>query len=363
MSFEIKAYGALQAEVDSTIVPLTIKRRAVGPNDVHIKITSASICHSDIHHIRQEWGPAPGKQVVGHEMVGNIVAIGENVKTHKVGDFVGVGCMVGAKCTENGTRHCSSCVNEKDERYCEKGNIGTYGTPDEIDGEKCVTWGGYSTDIVVDAHFACPVPDFYTGENLKYASPILCAGITTYTPLKRFGAGPGKTVGVNGVGGLGMYCVMIARAMGAEVYAFTRSQSKVADLEALGCKVIVSTDEEQMKAARGTLDLIIDTVSADHDINSLIATTKVKGTYCVVGGSPEPLKLAAFSLIFGDRVAAGSMIGTIEDTCEVLKLCAEHKICVPVEVIKPDQINEAYTRVMKSDVKYRFSIDIESMRQ
>ena len=297
-------------------------------------------------------------------MVGEIVAVGENVKDKHIGQFVGVGCMVGANCTdEHGARTCTSCTVDKDERYCAKGNIGTYGSPDETNGEQHSTWGGYSTDIVVDSHFACPVPDFFKGENLKYASPILCAGITVYTPLKRAGVTKGSKVGINGIGGLGMYGIQIALALGADVYAFTRSQSKVEDLMKLGCKeVILTTEDDQVAKHRKTFDFILDTVSADHNVNQLLDCIKYKGSFGLVGASPTPLPISTFSLIMGDINFFGSLIGTIQDTIEVLQLCAEHKICVPVEVIKPDEINEAYARMLKSDVKYRFSIDIEAMR-
>jgi len=329
-----------------------------------LKSKKASICHSDIHHIRQEWGPAPGTQVVGHEMVGEVKQIGANVTNVKVGDIVGVGCMVGANCfDEDGKPTCHSCCADKDERYCETGRIKTYGTPEVVDGVKQVTYGGYSTDIVVDAHFACKVPEFFH-DKLQFAPPIFCAGITLYTPLKRAGAGPGKKVAINGIGGLGRYGLEIAKALGAEIYAITRSASKVDELKALGCKdIIMSTDTEQMKQYSRSLDIIIDTVSAPHDLDSLMGLLKPKAQFGLVGASPKKLELHPFSVVLPDITFFGSLIGTIEDTNAVLQLCGEHKITVPVEIINPNYINEAYERVLKSDVKYRFVIDIDELRK
>lgn len=362
MSFEVKAMGAMQAEVDSTITPITIKRRAMGPNDVHIEIKKASICHSDIHHIRQEWGPAKGQQVVGHEIAGVVVAKGENVTDLAVGDFVGVGCMVGANCFENGKPTCQSCTVNKDERLCRQRMLGTYGGRELVDGVEQNTLGGYSTDIVVQSHFACKIPEYFH-DKLEFAAPILCAGITLYTPLKRAGAGPGKKVAINGIGGLGRFGLAIAKALGAEVYAISRSQSKVAELLEFGCKdVILSTDADQMQKYANFFDIIIDTVSAVHSLNELLALIVPQGQLGIVGGSPD-LTFTPFMIIAKDLNVFGSMIGTIEDTKAVLQLCADNKIAIPVEIIKPDYINDAYERVLKSDVKYRFVIDIDELRK
>lgn len=365
MSFECYAYGAKQAEVSSKIEQVKIKRRAVGPNDVHIEIKAATICHSDCHFVRSEWGPIKGVNVPGHEIVGVIKAVGSNVTTKKVGDYVGVGCMVGAGCTqEDGTRTCSSCVNDKDERFCEKRNIGTYGSPEVVDGVEQVTYGGYSTDIVVDAHFAVPVPEFFTKEeNIRFAPAIMCAGTTLYTALKRGKTGPGKKVAINGIGGLGYYGLVVARALGAEIYAFTRSQDKVQMLKDIGCKdVILTTDEEQVKKYGRYFDLIVDTVSAVHNTDQLLATIKPKASYCIVG-APPTTTFSPFSLVMADINFYGSLIGSIQDSTEVLKLCADHEIKVPVEMIEPSEIENAYERMLRSDVKYRFAINIDSMRK
>lgn len=366
MSFECNAFGKKDVVTDTALSGFKIKRRAVGDNDVHLEILSSSICHSDIHHINREWNPAlTGTQVVGHEMCGRAVAIGKNVKNVEIGKIYGVGCMVGTNCVDpvTGNFTCSRCVERKDEVYCEKGNIGTYGSPEVVDGVEQSTFGGYSTDIVVDAKFAVEIPEFYH-DKLTVASPILCAGITVYTPLKRAGVTKGSKVGVVGVGGLGMFAIKIAQALGAEVYAVTRSTSKVQPLLDEGCKgVILSTDAENFKQYTGKLDCIIDTVSAKHDIAQLLGLLTPYGALGIVGASPEALDLPAFSLILGSKQIYGSLIGNIKDTQAVLNLCAEHKICVPVEVIKPEYINEAYKRVVNSDVKYRFSIDIQALRE
>eukprot|EP00461_Guttulinopsis_vulgaris_P000257 UN00257 len=366
MSFTCKGVGAPQAEVDSKLQIVEFKRRKCGDNDVHIKILKASVCHSDIHTVRQEWGPQKGLQIPGHEIFGQVVEAGKNVSNAKVGDYVAVGCMVGAKCLNEETNKltCCSCVQDKDERFCEKGQIGTYSSPDVVDGVECVTYGGYSTDIVVNSNFIVHVPEFYQKEeNQKYAPAIACAGITLYSPLKRAGAGPGKKVAINGIGGLGMFGVSIAKALGAEVYALTRSESKKADLEAMGVKVIMSTNPEEMELYKRKLDIIVDTVSADHDINALLSLIKPKGTMAIVGGVPEPLKLATFALIMGDINLIGSLIGTIQDTQEVYNLCAANQVCVPVEIVEPEDLNDAWDRVVASQVKYRIVINIDSLRK
>lgn len=365
MSFECNAIGKKDVVTDKDLTTFRIKRRAVGDNDVHLEILSSSICHSDIHHIRREWNPAlTGTHVPGHEMCGRAVSVGKNVKNVEVGKIYGIGCMVGSRCVDPATGNftCNTCVNNKDEVYCEKSNIGTYGSEELVDGVEQNTYGGYSTDIVVDAKFAVEIPEFYH-DKLTVASPILCAGITVYTPLVRAGVKAGSKVGVVGVGGLGMFAIKIAQAMGAEVYAMTRSTSKVQPLIDEGCKgVILSTDPENFKSYAGTLDCIIDTVSAKHDVAQLLGLLKPYGALGLVGASPEPLDLPTFSVIFGSKQIFGSLIGNIKDTQAVINLCAEHKIVVPVEVIKPEYINEAYTRVINSDVKYRFSIDIQALR-
>lgn len=365
MSFTVNAYGAKQAEVSSVIEKVQIKRRAVGPNDVHIEIKAATICHSDMHYVRSEWGPVAGVQVPGHEIVGEIKAVGANVDPARVGQYVGVGCMVGANCTgADGKRVCSSCVQLHDERFCTKGHIGTYGSVEVVDGVQQSTFGGYSTDIVVDAHFAVPLPDYFKDpENIKFSPAIMCAGTTLYTALKYGGCAAGKKVGINGIGGLGMYGIQIALALGAEVYAFTRSQEKVAFLKELGCKdVILTTDAAECAKHANTLDLIIDTVSALHSTEQLLNFLVPFGKLGVVGAPPS-MSFAPFAIVMKQLSVYGSLIGSIKDSQEVLELCAKHKICVPVELIHPSKIEEAYGRMLKSDVKYRFAIDVEAMRR
>lgn len=277
--------------------------------------------------------------------------------------------MVGANCVnDKGEFTCHSCSVDKDERFCEKGQIGTYGSPDVVDGEERLTAGFYSTAVVVDSKFAVHVPEFYTRpENLKHASPILCAGVTCYSPFKRlFGAvtaenptpAKGKSIGVNGIGGLGWFAIRNALALGAEkVVAFTRSPKKIPELLAMGCTdVVLSTDSEQLKKYATKLDLIIDTVSAVHDVDSLLALIRPKGSYCIVGAPPQH-NITPFSLIARDINFFGSLIGSIENTQEIIDLCAKNEVKMPVEVIAAENINEAYERMMKSDVHYRFAID------
>lgn len=367
MSFECHAYGAKDASVSSVVEKLVIKRRNPGPNDVHIELRAATICHSDCHTIRGEWGPLqhPVNAVVGHEGVGVIVAVGENVSKDKVGTWVGVGCMVGANCAEeNGERTCTSCVKHKDERFCTKGPNFTYNSPDIVDGEETGTKGCYSTDIVINQHFAVPLPDYFTKtENLNFAPAIMCAGTTLYTALVTGKCGPGKKVAINGIGGLGMYGISIAKALGAEVYALTRTESKRADLLAVGCTdVIITTDAEQVKSFNGKLDLIIDTVSAVHDTDALLSLLVPYGALGIVG-APPTLTCAPFSLVARQTSIYGSMIGSIEHSREVLELCAKHEIKVPVELIHPKDIETSYARMLNSDVHYRFAIDLEAMRR
>lgn len=366
MSFECTAWGAPDAAKSSVVEKMTIKRRALGPNDVHIKILNSSICHSDCHHIRGEWGPLKGQQVVGHEMTGIIQAVGEKVDPARVGTWAGVGCMVGAKCLDKttGKLTCNSCVNNKDERFCEKGQIGTYGSVEIMaDGTEQATMGGYSTDIVVDANFAVEIPEFFQQpENQRFGPPIMCAGTTLYTALVHGGCGPQKRVGINGIGGLGYFGISIALAMGAEVYAFTRSESKKADLLALGVKdVIITTDEEQVKAYANKLDLIVDTVSAVHNIDQMLSLLAPFGKLGCVG-APPTMSFMPFSMIIKQLSVYGSIIGSIQHSREVLELCAKHKICIPVEMINPKDIEASYGRMLKSDVKYRFAIDMDAMR-
>jgi len=368
MSFEVKAWGA-ELEVSTKIVPVTIKRRAIGPNDIKVVTKAASICHSDLHWKNGDWGKLETRYAVpGHELIGVVEQVGENVTNVKAGDWVGLGCMVGTNCTnENGEFTCHSCTADKDERFCEKGMIMTYGSPEVVDGEERLTAGYYSTAVVVDSKVAVKVPEFYTRpENLKHASPILCAGVTCYSPFRRlYGAvtaenptpAKGKLIGVNGIGGLGWFAIRNALSMGAQVVAFTRSAKKIPELLEMGCTdVVLSTDPEQLKKYSTKLDLIVDTVSAVHDIDSLLVLLRTKGNYCIVG-APEKHSFSPFSLLMRELNIFGSPIGSIEVTQEIIDLCAKNEVKIPVEVVAFEDINEAYERMLKSDVHYRFAID------
>ncbi len=331
------------------LAPSTIERRAVGPDDVQIDILFAGICHSDIHQARAEWGPAKFPMVPGHEIVGRVSKIGANVKKVRVGDMAGVGCMVDS-CND-----CGACHDDH-EQFCARGNAATYnGT--EMD-RKTPTYGGYAQHIVVTERFVLKVPESLDPAG---AAPLLCAGITTYSPLVRWGAQAGKRVGVVGLGGLGHMAVKIASAMGAEVTMLSTSESKAADAKRLGATDFALTkDEATFKRLAKHFDLLIDTVSAKHDYNQYLRLLKPFGAMVCVGAPPEPQAISAFSLIGGSKVLAGSMIGGIRETQEMLDFCAKHAIVSDVEVIGAPQINEAYERTVKGDVRYRFSIDAKT---
>ncbi len=340
---QVNAYAA-PAE-GAPLVRTTIERRAVGPRDVLIQITHAGICHSDIHTVRGDWGPQSYPLAPGHEIVGIVTEVGTEVTHHQVGARVGVGCIV------NSCRECANC-RSGDEQYCVKGMTATYGAEDR-DGT--ITQGGYSTHVVVDADFVLSVPD---GLDSAAAAPLLCAGITTYSPLRHWGAGPGKKVAVVGLGGLGHMAVKIAHALGAEVTVLSQSLKKQEDGLRLGADHYYATeDADTFTALAGSFDLIINTVSAVIDISAYLGLLSVGGTLVSVGAPGEPLSVNAFALIGARRSFAGSMIGGIRETQEMLDFCAEHGIGADVEVISPEQINEAYERVQASDVRYRFVID------
>jgi uncharacterized zinc-type alcohol dehydrogenase-like protein len=346
---QTSAFGAPAA--DKPLISLTIERREPGPRDVSIEILFCGVCHSDLHTVRGEWGQSEWPIVPGHEIVGRVSAVGAEVEGFAVGDLAGVGCLV------DSCRTCASCV-EGLEQYCEAGNVQTYGGLEKETGR--MTHGGYSSAIVVDQDFVLHI----SGDvDLAATAPLLCAGITTYSPLRKWGAGPGSTVGVVGLGGLGHMAVKLAAAMGAEVTLFTTSPGKADDGRALGADhVVISTDPEAMAAARGTLDLIINTVAASHDLDPYIATLKRDGSIVLVGAPPEPHPSPqVFSLIMSRRSIAGSAIGGIAETQEMLDFCAEHNLGSDIEMIRMDQIDEAYERVLTSDVKYRFVIDMASM--
>ncbi|UFS58055.1 NAD(P)-dependent alcohol dehydrogenase [Subtercola endophyticus] len=343
----VAAYAAVSAT--EPLVKTTIERRPVGPNDVLIEIAYAGICHSDIHTVRGEWGDMVYPLTVGHEIVGTVTEVGSAVTLHAVGDRVGVGCMV------NSCRECENCLAGA-ENYCLNGNTGTYAS---VDRDGSITQGGYSTHIVVVEDFVLKVP-----QSIPYeaAAPLLCAGITTYSPLAHWNAGPGKRVAVVGMGGLGHMAVKIAHAMGAEVTVLSQSLSKKDDGLRLGADHYYATsDPATLKDLRNSFDLIINTVSAVIDINAYLGLLRLDGTLVSVGAPPEALPVAVFRLFGNRRSFAGSSIGSIAETQQMLDFCAEHGIAPEVEIISADQINEAYERVLASDVRYRFVIDIATL--
>jgi uncharacterized zinc-type alcohol dehydrogenase-like protein len=339
----VKAYAAPSAT--EPLTAMTIDRRDVGPHDVRIDIKFAGICHSDIHTARSEWGPTPYPIVVGHEIAGIVAEVGSEVTKHAVGDRVGVGCMVDSCGT------CQYCTRGE-EQYCVEGNIGTYNGTGK-DGEP--TQGGYSESIVVTEGFVLRIPDALA---LDVAAPLLCAGITTFSPLHHWKAGPGKKVAVVGLGGLGHVAVKIAHAMGAEVTVLSQSLKKQEDGLRLGADAYyATTDPDTFTALANTFDLILNTVSAQIDVDAYLSLLVVDGTLVNVGAPEKPLSVKAFSLIAHRRSFAGSTIGGIAETQQMLDFCAAHGIGAEIETISADQINDAYERVLDSDVRYRFVID------
>ena len=344
------AYAAHDAK--SALVPFDYTPRTLRDHDVQIKVLFCGVCHSDLHQARNEWSNTLFPVVPGHEIVGRVSAVGHHVSRYQVGDLVGVGCMV------DSCRSCPSC-DEGLEQYCENGFTGTYNGEDRQTG--ATTYGGYSTDMVVDQDFVLRVP-----ENLDPAgvAPLLCAGITTYSPLRQWGAGPGKKVGIVGLGGLGHMGVKLARAMGAHVVLFTTSASKVEDAKRLGAhEVVISRNPEEMAQHTNSFDFILNTVAAQHDLNPFLNLLRRDGTLTLVGAPehdhPSP---QVFNLIMKRRRIAGSLIGGIAETQEMLDFCGQHGITSDIELIPMQQINEAFERMLKSDVKYRFVVDIDSLR-
>ncbi len=340
---QVNAYAAHAA--GQPLVPTPIERREVGPNDVLIQIEYAGICHSDIHTVNGDWGPQPYPVVPGHEIVGIVTEVGSDVTRHQIGSRVGVGCMV------NSCGECTNCRNG-DEQYCVQGMVPTYAGTDR-DGT--TTQGGYSTHVVVDADYVLSVP---AGIEPAEAAPLLCAGITMYAPLRKWGAGPGRKVAIVGLGGLGHMGVKIAHALGAEVTVLSQSLKKQEDGLRLGADDYFATsDPATFEQLAGRFDLIVNTVSAPIDVDAYLGLLAVDGTLVNVGAPSEPLSLNVFSLLTGRRSFAGSMIGGIALTQEMLDFCAEHHLGSEVEVISIDRVNEAYERVLASDVRYRFVID------
>ncbi|PWC75294.1 zinc-binding dehydrogenase [Azospirillum sp. TSH64] len=345
----VKAYGAHAA--DRPLEPMDIARRAPGPHDVQIEIAYCGVCHSDLHQVRAEWAGTLWPCVPGHEIVGRVSAVGGHVKGFRDGDLVGVGCMV------DSCRHCDDCEAGL-ENYCD-GMVGTYNGPtDDPPGH---TLGGYSQRIVVHERYVLRVR--HPEEQLAAVAPLLCAGITTYSPLRHWQAGPGKKVGVVGIGGLGHMGIKLAHAMGAHVVAFTTSESKREDAKALGAdEVVVSRNEDEMATHAKSFDLILNTVAAPHDLDAFLVLLKRDGTMTLVGApaTPHPSP-TVFNLITKRRSIAGSMIGGIPETQEMLDFCAEHGITADIELIRAREINAAYERMLKGDVKYRFVIDNASL--
>ena len=346
------AIGYAAQNAKAPLAPMQFNRRAPRPDDVAIEVLYCGVCHSDIHQARNDWGFATYPLMPGHEIVGKVTAIGDKVTKHKVGDLVGVGCMV------DSCRTCSACKEDL-EQYCLEGMTQTYASPDRIDGT--LTMGGYSSNMVVSEHFVLSIP-----KNLDPASaaPLLCAGITTYSPLVHYGVEPGDKVGILGMGGLGHMGIKFAKAMGAEVTLFTRSQAKAEEAYRQGADhVIVSTDAEQMKAAAGTFNFLQDTIPVPHDLNPYLETLAYDGVHILVG-LIEPVEpaLNAFNLVFKRRVLAGSLIGGIAETQEMLDFSAEHGITCDIEMLDIKNINEAFERVVKGDVKYRFVIDMKTLK-
>lgn len=344
-----RAYAA--SSLNAPLAPWSLERRGVGPGDVRIDILFCGICHSDVHAARNEWGGTTYPLVPGHEIVGRVVETGSSVSSFRPGDLVGVGCMVDACLT------CSSC-KAGEEQLCETGFTGTYGGTDKISGG--VTYGGYSDHIVVKENFVLRIP---AGLDPAGAAPLLCAGITTYSPLRHWKAGPGKKVGIVGLGGLGHMGIKLAHAMGAEVVLFTTSPSKVADGARLGADAAVLwKDPAQLAPHAGTFDLILDTVAASHDLDVFLQLLRRDGTLVLLGAPDQPHPSPnVFNLLLRRRSLAGSLIGGIAETQEMLDFCAQHGLLSDIETVPVQKVNEAFDRTVKGDVKYRFVIDMKTL--
>lgn len=348
---EVKAYGAQAA--DARIEEMNIQRRAIGPKDIEIEILFCGVCHSDLHTARNDWGGTVYPVVPGHEIIGKISRIGAEIRKFRIGDLAGVGCMV------DSCQRCASCQQGL-EQYCLNGSTSTYNGVDKHIGGR--TFGGYSEKIIVDEHFVLKIP---SNLDLAATAPLLCAGITTWSPLRYWNVGKGSRVAVIGLGGLGHMAIKLANALGAEVTLLTRSPEKEQDAKDLGAHfVVLSKDEHQMESVKSKFDLIIDTVPYVHDLNPYVTTLNINGTLVLVGflGKLETF-LNTVPLILGRKSIAGSLIGGIVETQEMLDFCSEHNIVSEIEKINIQDINEAYERMLKSDVRYRFVIDMKSLKE
>ena len=345
----LKSRGYAASVAKAPLAPFQFERREPGPRDVLIDIAYCGVCHSDIHQAREEWGPAIFPMVPGHEIVGRVARVGSAVTKFKAGDLAGVGCMV------DSCRHCPNCADGY-EQYCNNGTVWTYNARDHAGA---ITFGGYSTAIVVDEAYVLRIPPAL---DLAATAPLLCAGITTYSPLRHWKVGPGSKLGIMGLGGLGHMGLKFGRAFGAHVVQFTTSSAKAADALRLGAhEVVLSTDLAAMAAQARSFDFILDTVSAPHDVNAYLGLLKRDGTLALVGVPDEPLSVAPFAILSKRASLAGSAIGGIAETQEMLDYCAAHGIVSDIEMIPIQQINTAYERMLKGDVKYRFVIDIASL--
>jgi uncharacterized zinc-type alcohol dehydrogenase-like protein len=352
----MKSFGYAALSKGAALGPFGFERRECGPGDVVVEIAYCGICHSDIHQVRDEWGGAMYPMVPGHEIVGRVTAVGAEVTKLKVGDLAGVGVMV------DSCRVCANCKADV-EQYCEKDFVGTYNAKG-YDG--AITYGGYANNIVCDERYVHTLSAKFgqSPATLAGIAPLLCAGITTYSPLRHWGVGPGKKVGVVGLGGLGHMGLKFAHAFGAHVVQFTTSASKVEDAKRLGAdEVVISKDASAMAKHVGSFDFILDCVSAPHDVNPYLELLRLNGTMCQVGLPDEPPSIDPFEIIANRRSFAGSMIGGMKETQEMLDYCAEHGIVSDVEVVSVEQLGEAYERVVKGDVKYRFAIDMATLKQ
>lgn len=344
----VKAFGTDGAKLP--LHPMNIKRRNLLPNDVEIEIFYCGICHSDLHSVKNEWGGTTYPIVPGHEIVGRVTRVGDHVTKFKLGDLAAVGCIV------DSCRECEYC-KEGIEQFCDKGWTVVFNSPDKHSGGQ--TYGGFSEYIVVDENYVLHMPGF---KNLAAAAPLLCAGITVYSPLKHWQAEPGKKVGILGIGGLGHVAIKIAKAMGAEVIVFTTSASKLADAKRFGADdAVLSSNKNEMKKYYRKLHVIIDTVSAKHEVNNYFNLLRQDGSLVLVGLPPEALEVGAFNIVNGRRSLSGSNIGGIAETQEMLDFCAKHNITAEIELIYIHQVNEAFERLTKGDIKYRFVIDMKSL--